>query len=874
MTFPLRHISIRVPWHDTGWDGRVCEKPHLNGSCLVLKRIGQERDDSAEELVAGNLISELPQEQWPCCVSERMAFMSPTEYTKLADHPYKYTSPDTHGHFGMTPLRHPSYSAPAVPFAWLLRDSLAALGESYKLDIQAEREPDLGFRTQWIQDRDNQKALLDCFRDHIRAGESLCFFYVKRAPFIEETGPRRILVGAGRVLSVSPSVEYEYTTNELNGKLRSMLWELMVQHSIRPEFKDGFILPYHNAIRLAEREIDFDPGSIAAFTPDDRLLEFSHASQLVTNDGAIASLQSCAEALRKAHGVVPGPWEHCLNWIDKEVNKLWKARGPFPGLGSALSAFGLEQGTFIAWSLIDKIGEDSDPWPCVDRMFTKPREVLPIELSQEIGETMQAKWKRLPSERRELLKLVSRFELSQEQAKLIYVQEERKAAKIDCTDDAIIENPYLLYEITRLTAEPISIWAIDRGMFPDETIRVAFPLPLPTALDAGTDARRIRALSVNALEKFADQGSTLAPQDQVVLSIRSLEINPGCEVDGDLLAVAKDQFLGAIVEKDLADGSPALQLKRFSEMDDVIKSAVERRIAGKRLIADADWQSLLNQYLDERDVGEPDELEEKARQEKAAVLAELAESRISVLIGPAGTGKTTLLSILCSHTLINSEEILLLAPTGKARVRMEQATQDLSLKGYTVAQFLSPDRYDKATGRYQLSDKPSEIGARTVIIDEASMLTEEMFAALIQAVKGAHRLILVGDHRQLPPIGSGRPFVDLVNRLAPGGIDERFPRVAKGYGELTIQRRQAGEEREDLRFAEWFSGSSIAPGEDDVFDKVVKTGDTSHIRFVKWDSPDSLRETLISVLVDELHLAGPEDVVKFDESLGGKDWNG
>jgi hypothetical protein len=65
---------------------------------------------------------------------------------------------------------------------------------------------------------------------------------------------------------------------------------------------------------------------------------------------------------------------------------------------------------------------------------------------------------------------------------------------------------------------------------------------------------------------------------------------------------------------------------------------------------------------------------------------------------------------------------------------MEQSTGHLKLKGYTIAQFLSPHRYDGATGRYHLSDKPVEAGARNVTIDEAPMLTEDMLAALIQAL--------------------------------------------------------------------------------------------------------------------------------------------
>ena len=109
------------------------------------------------------------------------------------------------------------------------------------------------------------------------------------------------------------------------------------------------------------------------------------------------------------------------------------------------------------------------------------------------------------------------------------------------------------------------------------------------------------------------------------------------------------------------------------------------------------------------------------------------------------------------------------------------------------------------------------------------MLTEEMLAALIQALKGVHRLILIGDPRQLPPIGAGRPFVDIVKHLAPEGVTEKFPRVGPGYAELTIRRRQAGEDREDLQLAEWFSGSPIAAGEDDVFDKVVRTGQRRYV---------------------------------------------
>src|SRR5438132_2969725 len=107
-------------------------------------------------------------------------------------------------------------------------------------------------------------------------------------PFVEDAAARRILIGVGRVKHVADCVEYAYTTKNLKDKLRSILWERMIQHSIRPDFKDGFLLPYHAAIEKATEDADFDPSEIAAFTPDDRLLEFSHVTQLVTHDGALA----------------------------------------------------------------------------------------------------------------------------------------------------------------------------------------------------------------------------------------------------------------------------------------------------------------------------------------------------------------------------------------------------------------------------------------------------------------------------------------------------------------------------------------------------------------------------------------------------------
>jgi ATP-dependent exoDNAse (exonuclease V) alpha subunit len=156
-----------------------------------------------------------------------------------------------------------------------------------------------------------------------------------------------------------------------------------------------------------------------------------------------------------------------------------------------------------------------------------------------------------------------------------------------------------------------------------------------------------------------------------------------------------------------------------------------------------------------------------------------------------------------------------------------------------------------------------------VIIDEASMLTEEQLSAVLDALKKIDRLILVGDPRQLPPIGAGRPFLDIVRQIAPSNVESLFPRVAPGYAELTVQRRQKGKDRDDLLLAEWFSGRPIDAGSDEIWGRIQEDKVSEHLRFVRWEYSEELQEKLLDALAEELRLADRTDVVQFEERLGG-----
>lgn len=864
---PTRHLSIRVPWHDSAWNGTVCRKPSENAACLVLQRIRESRNDHLQEQVAGRPWYDLQGEELPPCVTERAGFMAPFDFDKNVTHPYSQFS-DAHKNFLPTRLRFPKYSAQCVPYRWLAREEAKSVEQEYEIPIQHELEERadtlLGFKTAWMQDKRNQLALTDTFFSAIQPAQSLAFFYAKQVPLAEDS--RRVLVGVGRVTHVGESTEYGYSAP---GKLQSILWERPVQHSIRPGFADGFLLPYQQIWEKSASLSDDELRRCVAFASDDHRLEFSYVSELVGHDGAISALLSCADAVRECTKHVEGPWDRVQAWIDERLAELWRMRGPCPGLGAALTAFGVPRGTFFAYYLSSILQDNEDPWPAVERAFENPSS-LPPEWSDVIGRsTAVAAWKQMPRtapKRRDLLKLLSRFDLTAEQAKRFYHESEREKAGIDATERDLLDNPYRLYELDRMSKKLVSVYTVDRGLFPDPIIREAHPLPQPSRVDDALDPRRVRAFTVTVLEGASENGDTLWPRNRVVQTIRDLPLQPECPVSLDIMDLVDGSLSPEVSLERMADESPAYQLSRLSEVGKLIRGEVDRRAKGKRHEIEADWARLLEAALGGPAAAD-DEPEKQARREKVAALQELATSRISVLIGPAGTGKTTLLSVLCGQPAVKSGGVTLLAPTGKARVQMEKRTK---IPAQTIAQFLLKEgRYDVETGRYHLSKREKVRGARTLVIDEASMLTEEQLASVLDALSGIERLILVGDPRQLPPIGSGRPFVDIVERLSPKGDQIYFPRVAPGYAELTIRRRQAGFARDDLLLAEWFSGQYPGAGGDEIWERVHSSIGSPTLRFVPWSTPDDLQERLLDVLVEELKLEGRDDVAGFEQSLGG-----
>lgn len=296
-----------------------------------------------------------------------------------------------------------------------------------------------------------------------------------------------------------------------------------------------------------------------------------------------------------------------------------------------------------------------------------------------------------------------------------------------------------------------------------------------------------------------------------------------------------------------------------------MRSLLSKRAARAIPSLGEDWEALLRPGLRQHD--DSKERDRAALAEKVTALERITTRKVSVLVGRAGTGKTTVLGALLRSPKITQDGVLFLASTGKARVRITSTAR--GAEAMTVAQFLwRVERYDGIRQRALFEGGSQYRKERTVVIDECSMLTMDDLLAVLLALDLAHveRVILVGDPNQLPPIGVGRPFADLVSYLEAAKPDHP---LASALARLTVEMRTATEVASDtLRLASWYTREQQPVDADRVFSDLELVSAFNDLEVHFWRTPEELRELLGTLFVSTLNLENPADVTGFNASLG------
>ncbi len=847
------HLSTRLVWHDRAWDGHVCDRPSHNASCIVHQHIREKRNDAREDETAGLSLAVL--DGWrPPCSRDPMAFSA---------HGCTITHHDPLDFRSLDPVDEdlPPYSVCPSPYRWMREDNFRIVCEQEKLDIPGPKDADR--ERGWVYEPARQVALLANFWGKLEKDRSLIFFYVNHGNPLAE-GMNRILVGVSRICKIGP--QHYFPSKLPRYPEQYPIWSRCITHDFEAQ---GLRLPYHEYLKAGH-----DPSSILCTVPEGGMLAFSYVAEHVSDDLAVGALERLLQSVQqvKDEGKVPGEWDRHLTWLNDVLAEVWQNRGPFPGMGSVLQFLGMESGTAChRQALAPRFQKGENAWEYVRAVLEGKRKCKEKTYERPLNKAGE-RWRAYTDNRRRLLDLLVRFELSPEQVRRIASPDERENAGICATEDQILANPYLISERDQGAnkSEPVALEVIDRGMRPEGD---AARFLKPEEVIPHDDARRVRGVAVAVLQGAAEQGDTLPSfSDTLVRVAQRFPDRRACRPDRELV-VGQAAFYQEALDFRPDGDPPMMALKHLSDLEKELSGRLPRRLKKRNDPPKAgwDWEALLKEEFEKKGVGTklPPEVEERARKEKALALSVLFESRFSVLTGRAGTGKTSVLKVFLKglEQLEGKRPLLMLAPTGKARVRLMERTRrdDGEMRdAYTIHQFLMRNGWLNPENFALRLQGGEQKGAPTVIIDEASMIPMDLLGVLFRALdlNQVSRLILVGDPNQLPPIGPGRPFVDIIAWL------EADPERRRCLARLTERARHEDHNSQALQLADGYVRDWPTPGDDTMLSQVARQDVGGDLEVHFWRDTAQLDALLTARMRMLLKLGAEGDYKTFNASLG------
>ena len=300
-----------------------------------------------------------------------------------------------------------------------------------------------------------------------------------------------------------------------------------------------------------------------------------------------------------------------------------------------------------------------------------------------------------------------------------------------------IVEAYGLDAIQTIRKDPYALARDIRGVGFATADQVALKLGV-----APDSVQRIGAAMAEVLREAAETGDTALPLPDARQRLGELLAAPPETVDA---AIERERQAGRLVQHELA-GEPLIML---AELD-----RAERSIA-----------NLLAALCEGPPPWRPPDAEAALARSEAALRVALApaqrdaielaiRSRVLVITGGPGTGKTTLVRGILAAVAEDGLRVALAAPTGRAARRLAEST---GREARTLHRLLEAD-----PERGFRRNRGRSLEAELVIVDEASMIDTQLMAALLEALPPMAALLLVGDVDQLPSIGAGQVLADVI----------------------------------------------------------------------------------------------------------------
>lgn len=257
------------------------------------------------------------------------------------------------------------------------------------------------------------------------------------------------------------------------------------------------------------------------------------------------------------------------------------------------------------------------------------------------------------------------------------------------------------------------------------------------------DPRRCRSGILYTLNELAEEGHVYAEPEQLVVAATKL-----LEADD---ASVRQALAGMIEAKDLVADNDVLYLPPFYYAENGSANRL-RTLLNDNTIFDSGIAAEPEMQYGATPTQYNGIVYDEVQQ---AAIDKALETKVMVLTGGPGTGKTTTTQGIIAAFKARGMKILLAAPTGRAAKRMTEAT---GMEAKTIHRLLE---YNPMDGYKRNEENPLEGDA--LIVDECSMIDILLFYNLMKAIPSNMRLILVGDIDQLPSVGAGNVLRDIID---------------------------------------------------------------------------------------------------------------